>query len=158
VRRGDAVAIADKLKELERAEALLKQHAISLEEIRRLRVDLNCLQAQAATARGDYSEAARQLDAAVAEIEADAAAIRAGVERKTNPRSAQRTIDVELAKARVEALQAHIRQQLATIVSAREEELRELRALSDSKAVTSDEIQRAERALSEAKARLAAER
>jgi RNA polymerase sigma factor (sigma-70 family) len=158
VRRGDAAAIADKLKELERAETLLKQHAISLEEIRRLRVGLNRLQAQAAAARGEYSEAARQLDAAVAEIEADAAAIRAGFERKTCPRSDLRAAEVSLAEARIEALRAHVRQQLATIVSAREVELREVRALYDSKAATSEEVQRAERALSEAKARLAAGR
>jgi multidrug resistance efflux pump len=65
---------------------------------------------------------------------------------------------VALAESRIDALKAGVRQQLATILTAREEELRELRALQELKAVTSEEVRRAEQAVAEARARLAAER
>jgi hypothetical protein len=145
-------------RDLARAEALYKQKVISAAEVRPLRVDLNRLRAHAATARGDHAEAAKQLDAAVAEIEDRAADVRAGVERQTNPRSELRMVEVGLAEARVEALRAHVRRQLAEIVTVREAELKELRALADAKAISAEELRQAERAVADAKARLAAER
>jgi RNA polymerase sigma factor (sigma-70 family) len=145
-------------RDLARAEALYKQKVISAAEVRPLRVDLNRLRAHAATARGDHAEAAKQLDAAVAEIEDRAADVRAGVERQTNPRSELRMVEVGLAEARVEALRAHVRCQLAEIVTVREAELKELRALADAKAISAEELRQAERAVADAKARLAAER
>lgn len=51
-----------------------------------------------------------------------------------------------------------MREQLATIVRAREEELREVRALQEAKAAAAEAVRRAERALDDARARLAAER
>ena len=112
-------------RDLARAESLFKQKVIPAADVRRLRVELNRLRALAATARGEYAEAAKQLDAAVAEIEAHAADIRAAVERRISPQSELRTVEVGLAEARVEALRAHVRRQLAEIVVAREAELKE---------------------------------
>jgi hypothetical protein len=67
-------------------------------------------------------------------------------------------VEVGLAEARVEALRAHVRRQLAEIVSVREADLKDARALADAKAMSAEDLRRAERALADAKARLAAER
>jgi RNA polymerase sigma factor (sigma-70 family) len=156
--RERAAAIAAKQKELERAEVLRKESAISLEEIRRLRIDLRRLKADAATAKADYAAAAKEREAIVAELDAQAKDVRTLVEAKTASPAALRRIEVALAESRIDALKAGVRQQLATILTAREEELRELRALQELKAVTSEEVRRAEQAVAEARARLAAER
>jgi len=145
-------------RDLARAEAMYKQKIISATEVREARVKLIRLRAQAAVARGDRAEAARQLDAAVAEIEAHTADVRAGVEKRTSPRSELRMVEVGLAEARVEALRAHVRRQLAEIVAVREAELKEVRALADAKSISVEELRQAERAHADAKARLAAER
>jgi RNA polymerase sigma factor (sigma-70 family) len=153
-----AAVIAAKENELARAETLHKQGTISVEELRRLRIDLHRLKAEAATAQGDYGVAAKERGAVVAEFDASANDMRTLVENKTAPRAELRRTEVALAEARVEALKAGVRQQLASIVAAREDDLREVRALQESKSVSIEEVRRAEQALAQARARLAAER
>jgi RNA polymerase sigma factor (sigma-70 family) len=150
--------IDHKKAELDRAEALAKQKVISQEEVRRLRIDLARLRAGAATAAGDFGGALKQREAVVAELDAQATAVRELVERKVASQSALPAIGVALAEARVEALRAGVRRQLAEIVAVREAEVKKTRVLHEAKAISAEELRQAERALAEAKARLAAER
>ena len=58
----------------------------------------------------------------------------------------------------IERLRTEIRKQLADIVSIRERELKDAKTLFESKAISAEELRRAERAASEANARLSASR
>jgi RNA polymerase sigma factor (sigma-70 family) len=153
-----AAVIAAKENELARAEMLRKESAISPEELRRLRIDLHRLKADAATSQGEFGLAAKEREAVAAELDAKANDMRTLVEEKAAPRAELRRIEVALAEARIEAFKTGVRQQLASIVAAREEELREVRALQESKSISVEEVRRAEQAVANARARLAAER
>jgi len=142
-------------KELARAEALFKQQAIAQEELRRLRIDLGRLKAEAAEAAGDYAGSATFRDRVVGEWEAIATTHRNLMERGAISRSEVRTVEVAVAEARVASLQANVRKQLAHVVGLREQELRDARALFDAKAVSAEEVRTIERALNAARARLA---
>jgi multidrug resistance efflux pump len=150
--------IDHKKSELDRAEALVKQNVISLEEVRRQRIDLARLRARAATAGGDFAAALKHREDVVAELDAQVTSVRALVERKVAPQSELRAIGVALAEARIEALRAGVRRQLADIVCARETELKEVRTLFDAKVTSAEEVRRAETALADARARLVGER
>ena len=69
-----------------------------------------------------------------------------------------RTAEVALAEARVEALKAGVRRQLADLVRGREKELAEAKILFDAKGVPAEDVRKAEQALGAAKLRLAEER
>ena len=64
-------------------------------------------------------------------------------------------MEVALAEAKAEALRAGVRQQLAKVVLLREQQVREAKKLFDAKAISAEEMRKAELALSEAKFRLA---
>jgi multidrug resistance efflux pump len=150
--------IAANRRDLDRAKDLLKRGIMTLEEVNRLREELTRLEAYAARAGDDFAAARKHREAAVVELETRVKNLQALVERKAASRGELRAAEVALAEARVEALKAGVRQQLASIVTSREEELREVRALHELKAVSSEEVRRAELAVTEARARLAAER
>lgn len=145
-------------RDLARAETLAKQGTMSVADVRRLRNDLGGLRAEAATARADYAAAVKHREAVVAEQEAHLTMVRKLFERKDTSQSDLRAVEVDVAEARVEALKAAVRQQLAGIVSTREADLRDVQKLYESKAVSGEEVRRAERALAEARARLSTER
>jgi len=151
--------IAIKERELAQTEDNpIRRRAASLEEIAELRIDLGRLKAEAAMATGDYSGALKLRDAVVLALAAIAALARVRVERKTALRSDLRTAEVALAEAKVESLRTAVRKQLADIVAAREQELREANTLFDAKAISAEELRKAEQALSQAKLRLAESR
>jgi hypothetical protein len=150
--------IAQKLAELTRAEQLNKQNVVSAEEVRRLRIDLAAMKAESATAAGDHAAAAKEREAVVAEWEAVAVEARKRVEQRVGSRAELRTIEVALAEAKVEALQAGVRRQLAEIVRLREQELTEAKLLFESKAISSEELRKAAAALTAARLRLAESR
>jgi RNA polymerase sigma factor (sigma-70 family) len=152
------VVIVTKEQELERAEKLFKQGAISQEEIRRLRIDLLRLRADFAADKGDLAAALKHREAAATEVEALVAAARKSMEQHTTTPGELRSYQAAMADARIETLKVAVRLQLANIVSIRDEDLREARALNERKAISVEDLHRAEQALLEAKARLAAER
>jgi multidrug resistance efflux pump len=147
--------ITQKETELRRAEALLKQNAISLEEIRRLKIDLARLKAEAATASGDYPAALWLYEGVVSEWEATVGGTKRLADRGTVGQSELRVAEVALAEARVDALKAGVRRQLAEIVRIREKELAEAKILFDAKAIPAEEVRNAEQALNAARVRLA---
>jgi RNA polymerase sigma factor (sigma-70 family) len=140
---------------LDRLEVLAKQKAVSTEEVRRARIDLARVQAEAATAAGEFAEAFRHRETVANETEAIMIAVRSMVEGHQIAKSELQAAEVALAEARIEVHRAGIREQLAGIVSVREAEVK---ALERFKRFYPDEVRRAEQALAEAKARLAAER
>ncbi|HKB06414.1 MAG TPA: sigma-70 family RNA polymerase sigma factor [Gemmataceae bacterium] len=150
--------ITQKETELRRAEALLKQNAISLEEVRRLKIDLAGLKAEEATAAGDHSAAVSLYEGIVAEWETTVAGTKRHADRGTVAQSELRLAEVALAEAKVDALKAGVRRQLAEIVRIREKELTEAKILFDAKSIASEDVRRVERALREAKRRLVDER
>jgi hypothetical protein len=130
-------------------------------EVRQARIELARLQAQAATALGEYADAVRHRDTAAKEAEALTNAVRTLVEGQQVAQSELRTAEVALAEARIELYRAETRAQLAKIVSVREAELQPLKLWSEragGRVAPAEDLLRAERALAEAKARLAAER
>jgi hypothetical protein len=74
------------------------------------------------------------------------------------PRAELRTVELALAEAKVEALKAGVRRQLADIVRLRQQELADAKTLFDAKAIPAEEVRKAEQAFTEAKLRLAEER
>jgi RNA polymerase sigma factor (sigma-70 family) len=147
--------IDHKERELARAEVLFKQKAISQEEVRRLRIDLGQLKANAAEVAGDFDGAVKHSDGVVGEWEAILSMYRTIMERGATSRAELRAVEVAVAEARVAALQANVRKQLAQVVALREQELRDARALFDGKAISAEEVRTIERALTAARARLA---
>jgi hypothetical protein len=150
--------VTQKETELRRAEALLKQNAISLEEIRRLKIDVARLRAEEATAAGDFPSAVGLYERVVAEWEATVAESKRLADRGTVARSELRLAEVALAEAKVDGLKAGVRRQLAEIVRIREKELAEAKILFDAKAIAAEDVRKAEHVLREAKLRLVDER
>jgi RNA polymerase sigma factor (sigma-70 family) len=156
-------AVAERLKaeidlkerELGRAKVLLREQAISQGEVRRLTIDLGRLKAAAAEAAGDFGESLRHREGVVAEHEALTTETKRLAARNTVSQAELRTAEVALAEARVEALAAGIRRQLAAVVELRDQEVRDARKLFDAKVISAVELRRAEQALAEARARLA---
>jgi RNA polymerase sigma factor (sigma-70 family) len=156
-------AIAERLKaeidqkerELGRAKVLLREQAISQGEVRRLTIELGRLKAAAAEAAADYAAALRHREGVVAESEAQTSETKRLAERNVVSNAELRAAELALAEAKVEALAAGIRRQLAAVVELRDQEVRDARKLFEAKAITSEELRRAEQALAEAKARLA---
>jgi RNA polymerase sigma factor (sigma-70 family) len=144
--------------ELARAKDLVKAKAIPSEDLRRMRFDLEQLKAEAAEAQGDYAAALKHHEAAVGELEAQRTAIKALVDRRVASQSELRLVDVGLAEAKIQALEAGIRKHLADVVAVREHELQEAKVLFDSKSISVEVLQKFERALEQAKSRLAARR
>jgi RNA polymerase sigma factor (sigma-70 family) len=150
--------LEEKEKELARAEQLLKQKVISTEEVRRLRMDLRRAQAEYAEAAGDYDAAVKHREAVLAEFRQILDETRKLVERKAVSQGELREVEIAFGEATIERLRTDIRKQLADIVAIREQELKEAKTLFDLKAISAEELRRAERAVSEAKARLSASR
>jgi len=147
--------IAQKERELGRAKVLLREQAISQGEVRRLTIDLGRLKAAAAEAAGDYAAALRHREGVVAESEAATTETKRLAERSVVSIAELRAAEVALAEAKVEALAAGIRRQLAAVVELRDQEVRDARKLVDAKVISAEELRRAEQALAEAKSRLA---
>jgi multidrug resistance efflux pump len=153
-----AALIALKETELSEAERLLKLNAISQEEVRRLKIDLARLKAEAATAAGDYPAAVGLYEGVVTEWEATVAGTKRLTERGTLAQAELRSAEVALAEAKVEALKAAVRRQLADILRVREKELAEAKTLFEAKVIPAEEVRKAEQALNAARLRLAEER
>jgi RNA polymerase sigma factor (sigma-70 family) len=146
--------IAEKERELYRAEALLESKAISLEEVRRLRIELSCLKADAADAAGDYAALVRHSEAVVAELRHAIQTAKSLHGQRAISRDEVRKLEVTLAEAQVAALKAAIRGQLASIVTLREQQLTDAKSLYAAKALSLEEVRKAEAAVDDAKARL----
>jgi RNA polymerase sigma factor (sigma-70 family) len=144
--------------ELARALQLFKQKAISAEELRRLVIDLARLKADAAEAKGDYESAIKHREAVLVEFRQIVDETRKLADRKVTSPGELREVEIAFGEATIERLRTEIRKQLADILTIRERELKEAKSLFDSKAISTEELRRAERALSEAKARLSAAR
>jgi len=147
--------IAQKDRELGRAKVLLREQAISQGEVRRLTIEVGRLKAAAADLAGDYAAALRHREGVVAETEAQTTETKRLAERSGVSIAEVRAAEVALAEAKVEALAAGIRRQLAAVVELRDQEVRDARKLFDAKVISVEELRRAEQALTEAKARLA---
>jgi RNA polymerase sigma factor (sigma-70 family) len=144
--------------ELARAEQLFKQKVVSTEELRRLRMDLARLKADAAEAKGDYDAAVKHREAVLVEFRQIVDETRKLVERKAVSQGELHEIEIAFSEAMIERLRTEIRKQLADIVTMREREFKEAKTLYESKAISMEELHRAERTLHEAKARLSAAR
>ncbi|HKB04775.1 MAG TPA: sigma-70 family RNA polymerase sigma factor [Gemmataceae bacterium] len=142
-------------QELSRAEALLKSKAISQEEVRTLRIEVARRQADLAEATGDYAAAARHREAIVAGTEEGAKFSRELAKIGAASQGEIRAQEIAVAEARVEALKTGIRLQLAQIVAAREKDLADAKAMYQAKALSAEELRKVEKALAEARQRLA---
>jgi RNA polymerase sigma factor (sigma-70 family) len=143
---------------LNRAEALFKQSAVSLQEIRQLRAEMSRIKAAVAEQSGDYAAALKHREAVVGGWENEAADAKKLYERNSISRAEVRAIEVSLAEAKVEVHRTAVRKHLAEIVSVREQELKDARTLFDIRAISTEELRKAEQALSQAKLRLAESR
>jgi hypothetical protein len=139
---------------LNRAEALFKQSTISLQEIRRLRAEMSRIKAELAEKSDDFAAALKHREAVVGGWEAEAADAKKLFESSAISRGEVRAIAVSLAEARVESHRTAVRMHLAEIVAAREQELKEAKTLFDIRAISAEEVHKAEQALSLAKLRL----
>ena len=148
-------AVKQKETELARAEQLAKQKLISLEELRRLRIDLARLRAELATAEGDHASAMQHREAVIKEYEVMLIDVQKLYEAKVASSQDLRNAQAALAEAKIELMQTGIRKQLAELVAIREQEARAVKALFDAKTASVEELHKAERALAEAKLRLA---
>jgi RNA polymerase sigma factor (sigma-70 family) len=162
----DPVVVLDELndlaqrkeEDLNRAEVLFKQNAISLQEIRQRRAAMSQLRAEVAEQSGDYAAALKHREAVVGGWENEAADAKKLYERSAISRAEVRAIEVSLAEAKVEAHRTAVRKHLAEIVSVREQEFKDARTLFDIRAISAEELRKAEQALSHAKLRLAESR
>jgi RNA polymerase sigma factor (sigma-70 family) len=142
-------------RELTRAEALLKSNAVSQDEVRRLRVEHARRQADLAEATGGHATAAKHREAVVIGSEEGAKLARAMAERGAVSQAEVRAQEVAVAEAKVEALKAGIRLQLAQIVAVREKDFADAKAMYQAKTLSAQELRRIEQALIDAKRRLA---
>jgi len=164
--RRDPVVVLDELfdlasrkeEDLNRAETLFKQNAISLQEIRQRRAGVSRLKAEMAEQSGDYAAAAKHRESVATQLEAEAADAKKLFERKLISRGEVRAVEVSLAEAKVEVHRTAVRRHLAEIVAVREQELKEAKTLFDTRAISAEELRQAEWALSQAKLRLAESR
>jgi RNA polymerase sigma factor (sigma-70 family) len=141
--------------ELERAESPAGRKTTSAKAIRALQVRLSRLRADAAEAEGDYATSVREHEAIVAEGERGLAEAKKLFEQRTTFRAELREAERSLAEAKIGFHQGHIRSQLAQIVAHRTADLKDARKLLELKAISAVDFAQAERALEDAKLRLA---
>lgn len=151
-------AIEQSSVELNRAEKLFKQNVLTLDELRRRRIVLSRLKAENAESMGDYVGAVRYREESLVEWRTLVESIRKLHDEKRASVSELRTAEIMLAEANIVRLQTEVRKLLSDIVAAREKDFHDAKALYEAKAISTEELRRAERAVSEAKARLTAGR
>jgi RNA polymerase sigma factor (sigma-70 family) len=150
--------IAQKETELRRAQALLRENAVSQEVVRHLKIGLCRLKGESAEAAGDHAAAVKFREEVVAEWEGIAAAMRRLADDRAVSQGAVRAVEAAVAEAKVDALKAAARQQLAEIVRIRERDLAEANKLFEARTVSAEVVRKAEQALHQARLRLAEER
>lgn len=149
----DLLALQEKI--LQGAELSFQQKVISAVEVRQTRAAVAATKAELADATGVYDEAVRDREEAVKELEALLDMAKAGAAADRVGLAELRQYRRELAEAKANLHRSALRKELAEVVTLRAEELEQVKKLVAAKAVSVDEVRAAERALAEAKAKLA---
>lgn len=153
----EAMRATVKLKEAEfaRIEELFKHKVVAQEDVRKLRMETSRSRSELATAEGDHALAVQHREAVVSETETFLKEVQSLFAKKVASSEDVRKARVAVADAKIELMRAGVRKQLADLVLIREEELEATKAMYNAKTGSVEELHKAEKALAEAKLRLA---